>query len=55
MAKRDSKKIIDFLEAKIAKTEERLVRNNGEAALDFDKLFRYLKLRDYYADKEVKI
>ena len=51
MAKKKNAEMLKFLEEKIAQAERAIVHHNGAAIGDFDKIFRYLKLRDYYENE----
>jgi hypothetical protein len=54
MAKKKNADMIKFLDEKITAAEKAILTHNGQSLSDFDKLFRYLKLRDYYDEsKEV--
>lgn len=46
--------IKEFVEAKIARCEANILKNNGMAVHDFDMLERYIKLKQYYDAKEAK-
>ena len=47
--------MVKFLDGKIKHLEKLIVERQGSVMGDFDKIFRYLKLREWYEPTEVKI